>query len=94
MGKRKTRLTGRGRKRKKSRTKYWIQRAIKRPGRIKRLLKRWYGSKAFTKSGEIKQQYLYKAKKRVMREYTGKRRRSLLSAINLAIRFEKWRKGK
>jgi len=98
MGKRKTRLTGRGRKRKKSRkksrTKYWIQKAIKRPGRVKRFLKRLYGNKAFTKDGEIKQQYLYKAKKYVQKKYTGKRRRSLLSAINLAIRFEKWRKGK
>ena len=94
MGRRKVRLTGRGRRRKRSRPRFWIQRAIKRPGRVRRLLKRWYGSKAFTKTGEIKQQYLYKAKKRVMKKYTGKRRKSLLSAINLAITFEKWRKGK
>ena len=98
MGKRKTRLTGRGRKRKskkkRSRTKYWIQKAIKRPGRVKRLLMRWYGKKAFTKDGEIKQSYLLKAKKRVKEKYTGKRRKSLLSAINLALTFEKWRKGK
>ena len=98
MGKRKTRLTGRGRKRRKSRkkgrTKYWIQKAIKRPGRIKRFLKRLYGNKAFTKSGEIKHSYLLKAKKYVKQKYTGKRRKSLLSAINLAITLEKMKKGK
>ncbi|RLG18354.1 capsid protein VP2 [Nanoarchaeota archaeon] len=73
----------------------WIQRAIKRPGRVKRLLRRWYGSKAFTRSGEIRHSYLYKAKRRVKREMPpGKRRRSLLSAINLAIRLEKFSKRK
>ena len=73
----------------------WIQKAIKRPGRIKRLLKRWYGSRAFTKSGEIKHSYLYKAKRRVKRTMPpGERRRSLLSAINLAIRLEKFSKRK
>ena len=73
----------------------WIQKAIKRPGRVKRYLRRIYGSKAFTKSGEIKHSYLYKAKRRVMREMPpGERRRSLLSAINLAIRLEKYSKRK
>lgn len=93
MGRRK-KSRGRSKSRKRGRTKYWIQKAIKRPGRIKRLLKRWYGSKAFTKSGEIKHSYLLKAKKRVKEKYTGKRRKSLLSAINLAITLEKLKKGK
>lgn len=71
----------------------WIQKAVKRPGRVKRYLRRLYGEKAFTKSGEIKQQYLYKAKRHVQQSKMPKdRKRSLISAINLAIRFEKMRK--
>jgi len=77
------------------RSKRWIQRAIKRPGRVKRLLKRWYGSRAFTRTGEIRHSYLFKARKRVKETMPpGSRRRSLLSAINLAIRLERLSKRK
>jgi len=73
----------------------WIQKAIKRPGRVKRLLRRWYGSRAFTRTGEIRHSYLFKARKRVKETMPpGSRRRSLLSAINLAIRLERLSKRK
>ncbi len=68
---------------------------MKRPGRVKRYLRRLYGDKAFTKTGEIKQQYLYKAKRHVQQSKMPKdRKRSLISAINLAIRLEKMRRDK
>ena len=37
----------------------WIQRAIKREGRVRRYLKRVYGNKAFTRKGQIKYKYPY-----------------------------------
>ncbi len=39
----------------------WIQKAIKRKGRAHRYLMRLYGRKAFTKDGDIKMEYIYKA---------------------------------
>ena len=75
--------------------KNWIQKAVKRPGRVKRFLKRLYGDEAFTKSGEIKHSYLLKAIAYVKKNYPpGKRRRSLLAALNLAKRFETMGRGK
>lgn len=64
----------------------WIQEAIKRPGRVRRYLKRVYGSKAFRPDGEIKKEYLQKALKRA--ERTGNK--SLAAAIRLAFRLKKW----
>jgi len=73
------------------RKRYWIQRAIKRPGRVKKYLLRIYGRKALTKSGEIKHSYLLKAIRRVKRR--GKNT-SLLRALYLAKNLEYWKKGK
>ncbi len=36
----------------------WVQKAIERPGRVRRYLKRKYGNKAFYKNGKIKIKYL------------------------------------
>ena len=72
------------------RNKRWIQKAIKRPGRVRRYVKRLFGDKAFTKDGDIKMEYLRKAKKKA--EESGNR--SLISAINLAIRLKRLRRKK
>ena len=77
-----------------ARKRKWIQKAIKRPGRVKRYLKRKYGNKAFTKSGEIKQQYIYKAIKDLKSRPPSKRPKGLLNALQLAKRLETMRKGK
>jgi hypothetical protein len=65
--------------------RYWIQRAIKRPGRVRAYMKRRYGKRAFTKSGEIKMSYLRKAAKET-------KNRSLRSALLLAIRLKRMRR--
>ncbi|MCD6341204.1 MAG: hypothetical protein J7L51_04580 [Desulfurococcales archaeon] len=70
----------------------WIQKAIKRPGRVKRYLKMKYGNKAFTKTGEVKQTYVYKAIKELKQRPPSKRPPGLLNALYLAIRLEKFRK--
>jgi len=71
------------------RQKYWIQRAVKREGRGRKYLRRLYGSRAFKKDGTIKVMYINKAIEHVKRTYTrgDKRRRSLLSMLNLCKRF-------
>jgi hypothetical protein len=65
--------------------RYWIQRAIKHPGRVRRYMKHRYGKKAFTKSGEIKTSYLRKAAKET-------KSRSMRSALLLAIRLKRMRR--
>jgi hypothetical protein len=65
--------------------RYWIQKAIKRPGRVRAYMKRRYGKRAFTKSGEIKVSYLRRAAKET-------KNRSLRSALLLAIRLKRMRK--
>jgi len=65
--------------------RYWIQRAIKRPGRVRTYMRRRYGKKAFTKSGEIKVSYLRRAAKET-------KSRSLKSALLLAIRLKRMRR--
>ena len=72
---------GRGRRKKNNK---WIQEAIKRPGRVKRYLKRKYGEKAFTKDGKIKLKYLNKA---IHEKCEIDKDRSLCSALRLAKRF-------
>ena len=72
----------------------WIQRAIKRPGRVKRYLLRVYGRKAFTKDGEVKQQYVYKAIRRLKRLPPSRRPKGLLNALHLAKRLERLSKRK
>jgi len=77
-----------------ARKRRWIKRAIKRPGRVKKYIKRKYGKKAFTKSGEIKQQYIHKAIKELKSRPPSKRPKGLLNALQLAKRLETLRKGK
>jgi hypothetical protein len=72
-------------RRRSRRDKFWIQRAVKRPGRVKRYMKRRYGKRAFTKSGEIKMSYLRRAAKET-------KNRSLRSALLLAIRLKRMKR--
>jgi hypothetical protein len=72
-------------RRRNRRDRFWIQRAVKRPGRVKRYMKRRYGKKAFTKTGEIKMSYLRRAAKET-------KNRSLRSALLLAIRLKRMRR--
>lgn len=39
-------------------TRYWIQKAIKRPGALRAYVKRKYGKKGFTEKGTIKVEVL------------------------------------
>jgi hypothetical protein len=75
----------RRRSRRSRKDKFWIQGAVKRPGRVKRYMMRRYGKRAFTKSGEIKTSYLRKAAKKT-------KSRSLRSALLLAIRLKRIRR--
>ena len=85
----------RRRRRRKTSDGRWIQKAVKRPGRVKDYLKRKYGSKAFTTSGEIKQSYLLKEIRRLKNKpRKTKQELSLYRAMLLAKRFELMRKGK
>jgi len=43
---------------------YWIQQAIRRPGSLKKWLRKKYGNKAFKKDGTIKVTFLRKLLKR------------------------------
>lgn len=73
--------------------KRWIQKAVKRKDRVHRYLKRLYGRKAFTKSGDIKVSYIDKAIKHVKHSKMSKeRKRSLLSALYLAKRLKRMHK--
>ncbi len=75
----------------------WIQRAIKRPGELKRWLKRnakkiekLTGEKPFTKSGEVNTNALKKLRKTEFYEKLPTFRKQ---EINFAITAEKFRKG-
>jgi len=68
----------------------WLQKAIKREGRVRRYLRRVYGNRAFNKDGTIKMEYLDKAERRA--EKSGNR--SLEQAINLAKRLKKMARKK
>jgi hypothetical protein len=72
----------------------WIQEAIKRKGRAHRYLMRLYGRKAFTRDGDIKMEYIYKAIRHVKRKYPkgSEKRKSLLSMLYLAIRLKRMHK--
>lgn len=74
------------------RSRRWIQEAIKRPGTLRRWMKQKYGSKAFTKEGTIKKEYLIKAREHVKRHYTGMQRKRMLGKINLALTLRKFRR--
>lgn len=70
-----------------SKFKFWIQKAIKRPGRVRNYVKKRYGKKAFNKDGTIKQKYLFKA-------YQNAKSRSIKSAIRLALKLKKFSRVK
>ena len=72
----------------------WLHKAIRRPGRVKRYLARKYGRKAFTKDGEVKQEYVHKAIRDLKMRPRRKRPKGLLSALQLAKRMERFRKDK
>ena len=78
----------------KMRRRRWIQKAIKRPGRVRKYIRRKYGRKAFTKDGEIKQQYIHKAIRELKERPPSRRPKGLLQALQLAKRLETMRKGK
>jgi len=84
MARRSVKRTGRT-ARKNRKDRFWIQRAIKRLGRVRAYMRRRYGKKAFTKSGEIKMSYLRRAAKET-------KNRSLRSALLLAVRLKKMRR--
>jgi len=68
--------------RRKNKKDRWLQEAIRRPGRVRRYLKRKYGDEAFTKRGTIKIKYLREALKEAEDP-------SLKQAIRLAIRLKR-----
>lgn len=71
----------------------WIQKAIKRKGRVRKYLKRLYGKKAFTRSGDIKMSYINKAIAHVKKAKMPKdKKKSLLSALILAKRLKRMHK--
>lgn len=70
--------------------KNWIQTAIERPGRVKKYVKRVYGSKAFDSKGRIKTKYLNLALKRAEKNGND----SLASAIRLAKKLKRLGKKK
>ena len=79
-----------------ARAKLWLQKAVKREGRVRNYLRRVYGSRAFNEDGTIKMEYLNKAIRRVKRKPTPNER-SLLSALYLAKRLKRMsrkRKGR
>ncbi len=69
-------------------SKDWIQKAVKKPDRLRYYLRRLYGKKAFTDKGDIKKQYLMYAKKRAVKEGD----KSLTDAIDLAFRLKNMHK--
>jgi len=79
--------------RRKKKNDRWIQKAIEREGRVRRYLRRKYGSKAFNKDGTIKMQYIDKAIADIKKKYKGrklpKETRSLLMALYLAKRLKR-----
>jgi len=74
--------------------KKWLQEAIRHPGKVKRYLARKYGSAAFTRAGEVKQQFVYKAIRELKEKPASRRPKGLLNALHLAARLEKRKKGK
>ena len=80
------------RRRRRRNSKYWIQEAVKRPGRCRRYLKRLYSQRKiktypFKKDGTIKVKAVNEAIKYVKEHVKGARRKSLLSMLNLCKRF-------
>ena len=67
----------------------WIQKAIKREGRVRRYLKRKYGSRAFDERGRIRPEYIDMAIEELKRRPKSKRPKGLLNALYLAKRLKR-----
>jgi hypothetical protein len=85
-----------------ARVKYWIQRAIKRPGSLKAWLKkhakrieRRYGESPFTKDGRINTRVLRRLKrdKGFLKELSRARWRLIHQKVNLAITLKRLGRG-
>ncbi len=81
-----------------ARTRRWIQRAIKRPGSLRKWLKkhekkieRRYGVSPFTKDGKIRMSVLRRLKrdKEFLKELSGAKYRLIQQKINLAITLKR-----
>ena len=72
-------------------SRYWIQNVVKRKGRVREYMLRKYGVRAFNRDGTMKKTYLVKAKQQVVKKTNN---RSLISALNLAIRLKNMKKKK
>lgn len=68
--------------------KKWIQKAIRKPGNVRRYLLRTYGGSAFTERGTIRPAFLDRAEKRAKKEG----RRKLMEEIILAKRLRGFNK--
>jgi hypothetical protein len=84
--------------RRRTTDRYWIQKAIKRPGSLRRWLKkhekrieRRYGESPFTKDGKIRVSVLRRLKrdKEFLKEISGARYRLIQRKINLAITLKR-----
>jgi hypothetical protein len=78
--------------------KYWIQRAIKRPGSLRRWLKkhekrieRRYGVSPFTRDGRIRMSVLRRLKrdKEFLKDLAGSKYRLIHKKINLAVTLKR-----
>jgi len=81
-----------------ARVKYWIQRAVKRPGSLKawlkknaKKIKRRLGESPFTKDGKINTRVLHRLKqdKELLKDLAGSRWRSIHRKINLAVTLKR-----
>jgi hypothetical protein len=84
--------------RRRTKARYWIQQAIKRPGSLRRWLKkhekrieRRYGESPFTKDGKVRMSVLRRLKrdKEFLKELSGARYRLIHKKINLAITLKR-----
>lgn len=71
--------------RKTRKGKFWIQHAIKRPGRLRAYVKRTYGNAGFTREGTIKVE--------VLRKIAEHPNQSLARAARLALKLREFRRG-
>ncbi|MCR6692289.1 MAG: hypothetical protein MRT15_07850 [archaeon YNP-LCB-003-016] len=71
----------------KKKVEYWIQKAIKNPGSLRRYVKKVYGSRGFTSRGTIKVSILKKLAKKPGK--VGKRARLALTLRRLATK-KRW----
>jgi len=72
----------------------WIQKAIKRPGRVRKYLLRRFGRRALTRNGELKHQYVLKAIRELKERPPSARPKGLLQALHLAKRLETMHKDR